>query len=321
MIASIELIKTAANIGTIKRLSHFKRWFPVSWLFVLLLAAGAGGACRSSGPQYRSLDYTSVEKDFSFTLYASSFKKKDQKLALLVPSPYSRLDYDNNLLVQHLRKKGYAIAIAATAEKYPLLTKKKWSVATYDALLRAQADSALPPSPETLVIIAFEDGAYLLPELNRYLKPDFFIGINAGAYSPLHEMLNALADTALEITPLLHLYDAIDREEMDQKVRLILKDPHRQAYLGQRSNAYWLSFYKDPIQNDWLTNLRPGHLIISRQYPLLSPSSLERLTLVLPKEESRRIGLTLLPGSGDFSKEQEMEGLVEIVKALLTKLP
>ncbi len=260
-----------------------------------------------------------MEQQLSFPMRYQQ-NDKAENVAIVVPSPHTRFNYRDNDIIKLLRRKDYAVVIAPTVEDVPQLTLDYWATGLSAAYYKMGADSLLPVKVNQLVLIGFEEGGYLLPSLARLLEADTYIAINTGPHSPLRELLIALEDTTISTEPFQKAYQAIDEQELLLKTTRLLENPYQEVFLGDRPNAYWLSFYQDPTYPRLTSGFNKGHYLIFENYPLISANNRVLLQSALPKEPQRKVNFAALPGTGNLRSEEEMERLKQKVEAILNSL-
>jgi hypothetical protein len=273
-------------------------------------------ACGTRPLNYESATYPVTEQKMKFSLLIHSVKSA-KKVALIVPHPFDKFDYQKNPITRFLIREGYSIVISPTVKEIPNLDKRKWTYGLADAFYRARQDSLIPAHPDDFILIGFEEGGYILTDLAGQLKPDLFIAINSGPHSPMQEMLLALQDTSTDAEPFVKAYDAIDSTELALKTHTFQNDRYKPVLLGERSGEYWLSFYEDPAYQKMLYSTYPGYYILFKQYPLINTSSVELLERVLPKEPSRKVELISLPGKGEWKNEEDLDQLTKQLKSIV----
>ncbi len=249
-------------------------------------------------------------------------KGKPVKLALIIPDNPDTLDLAQSELARMLIKNSYRVIIPGkpgndTREKIEL-DNKNYRIQDINNLLKSIDTAEI----RDFVIIGIGEGGYLVPDISYSLAPAPSFVINAGPASPLQEYKNLVSDSIINhgfLNPILAANFVFTKDELAPQIARIEENPFGEPQLFGGSNAYWVSYYEDPLMN---RIIKPGgktYWIISNNYPLISANNkdlAEGICLRLPY-------LTYKPikGKGNFNNDEEMKLLIETIEKAINNPP
>ncbi|MDZ7845575.1 MAG: hypothetical protein U5L96_01660 [Owenweeksia sp.] len=167
-----------------------------------------------------------------------------------------------------------------------------------------------------LVIMGIGAGAYLLPEMSEQLSEVHLIMVNAGVYSPLHEL--EFMSTTDSLAPANHeflSYWNLDQASLSRKVEKIITEPYGIDQLAPSSNRNWVSYYNSPVIDDIYNLDQPLLWVTFSEYHLLSLQGKALASQILKKLPT--LNYHLIEGSGTLSNDKEMNKLLQYIRVFL----
>lgn len=245
--------------------------------------------------------------------------KKAKSVALIMPPDKNNIDWKDNSLVKLLEKNDYAVILTQNHSQNPFINKKTWISYAYGSYNGLKADSLIPYKPKDFLIIAFEDAGYTLPTLCELLKPHFYIAVNTGPYNPLKELELLARDTSALTREFYRNNNLRDKDELTERIVRVKSNLPSDQDLLSKTNEYWMSFYKEDLYQSILKGNVPGMFIYSTDYSGLTPLSKISLRSMIPPGPVDSTVVDI-PGTGIFSKEEEMEALTKAVNIYINSL-
>ena len=245
-------------------------------------------------------------------------KEKEQHLALLLPDNPDTLNLAESGLSRMLVKNGYRIIIPGkpgtdTREKIEL-DNKSYRIRDINNLLSSIDTSSI----EDFIIIGIGEGGYLVPDISFSIPSKAAFVINAGPASPLAEYQNLVYGKIQDYTFLNSVLSAnllFNKGELAEQIARITENPFGEPQLVGGSNAYWISYYEDPLMNRIIKPDGLTYWMISENYPLISDENkklamqvCDRLPYLFYEE---------LEGRGNFNDEDEMKLLMERIEEVI----
>lgn len=170
-----------------------------------------------------------------------------------------------------------------------------------------------------LIIIGFGEGGYLAPQLGQRTQANASLSINAGPFSPLQELETwTKSDTIiLEAVEVMKEMDIDSKEDLREKVQQIKKEPYGSQVFPDQTNAYHLSYYKNPLADQVQYIEVPVYFIISKDAGMVTVESQNVLAAL--STAFSNIHYAIIPGRGAFTVEKEMELLIDQMNNFLLK--
>jgi len=325
----MRLIKTAAKLQNIRRVMKSPHYYIVVLLYyfskmscrnypflcVILLIIFLS-SCKSGVP-FSEKDFNISDSRGSLSYKVS--KSGDKKAVLVIPDNPDSLKFFQSELAKALDASGYRIIFpgkAGASDPYLWRTIDNKTDRVDDLVSLVQSEVPTEKTDaSSLIVIGFGEGAYLSLAVSNILQPSHTILVNAGPHSPYSELVaiaekGKFSDQQNEVFPLLNVPSA---KVLKERVEYIKEGPGYESSLLNGTNNYYLSYFNNPLLNDFFKNKNEVLWITSEEYFLLSEESKIALRSLVNSRPKPKAKYYNVPGNGNFNRKQEDEALTEII--------
>lgn len=291
-------------------------------LYSIVLVLSLVSCSTSLKPQKRDYKIPDISVDGSYNI--SSKNKKSKNFVFIIADNFDSIAWYESPLAKMMSQKKYRVVIPnvpgrnATERKavdHRNLRIKSIMFIYYDLLLKGEVDST-----SKITIIGFGEGAYLVPYLVNHMDyVNEFVMVNAALGSFISELQLLVSEgnpKIFENKKMRYMYiDNLDKLRLS--IRDLLVNPYNGLSLGNRTNRDWMSYYDNPVEIELSLINQRGYVLISKDFPLLSSTSVKQLELIISSNPLTDVQIIKIEGKGNFSKENEILLLTKKLKMLI----